>query len=162
MDSGFVRPPAWPGNCRVLEPWYRFRLEVPTDMVGRAISDVQRMSGECSAPVAEGEYAHIEGVAPVEQMRDYAMDVSQYTHGRGRFTASFGGYRPCHDESRVIEETHYDPEADLENTPDSVFCAHGAGYPVKWYRVPAFMHADWGATKSMATGGQLGEKGVDL
>nr|WP_169170956.1 TetM/TetW/TetO/TetS family tetracycline resistance ribosomal protection protein [Bifidobacterium sp. DSM 109957] len=131
------------GNCRVLEPWYRFRLEVPSPMLGRAMSDIQRMSGNFESPETDGEYALIEGEAPVAEMRDYAMDVNQYTHGRGRLQATFGGYKPCHDADRVIEEANYDPEADLDNTPDSVFCAHGAGYPVKWYRVPDFMHLGW-------------------
>ncbi|MBT1172445.1 TetM/TetW/TetO/TetS family tetracycline resistance ribosomal protection protein [Bifidobacterium sp. MA2] len=132
-----------PGNCVVLEPWYRFRLEVPDDMVGRAMADIQRMSGTFDPATSDGEYALIEGSAPVAEMRDYAMDVNAYTHGRGRFSATFGGYRPCHDQARVIEEAAYDPESDLEHTPDSVFCAHGAGYPVKWYKVPEFMHVDY-------------------
>ncbi|KFI56098.1 GTP-binding protein [Bifidobacterium callitrichos] len=132
-----------PGNCVVLEPWYRFRLEVPQDMLGRAMADIQRMSGTFDPAVTDGEYAMIEGLAPVSEMRDYAMDVNAYTHGRGRFSATFGGYRPCHDQARVIEQAAYDPESDLDNTPDSVFCAHGAGYPVKWYKVPEFMHLDY-------------------
>ncbi|KAA8819519.1 GTP-binding protein [Bifidobacterium rousetti] len=132
-----------PGNCVVLEPWYRFRLEVPADMLGRAMSDIQRMSGTFAPATMDGDYALIEGAAPVSEMRDYAMDVNAYTHGRGRFSATFGGYRPCHDQARVIEQAAYDPESDLENTPDSVFCAHGAGYPVKWYKVPEFMHLDY-------------------
>ena len=134
-----------PGHCVLLEPWYRFRLEVPADMVGRAMADVQRMSGTFDAPsdMDDGDYAVVEGEAPVSEMRDYAMDVNAYTHGRGRFSATFGGYRPCHDAARVIEQIAYDPEADLENTPDSVFCAHGAGYPVKWYKVPEFAHVDY-------------------
>ena len=132
-----------PGNCVVLEPWYRFRLEVPADMLGRAMSDIQRMSGTFDPATMDGDYALIEGTAPVSEMRDYAMDVNAYTHGRGRFSAAFGGYRPCHDQARVIEQAAYDPESDLENTPDSVFCAHGAGYPVKWYKVPEFMHLDY-------------------
>ncbi|PST49005.1 GTP-binding protein [Bifidobacterium callitrichos] len=132
-----------PGNCVVLEPWYRFRLEVPADMLGRAMSDIQRMSGTFDPAMMDGDYALIEGTAPVSEMRDYAMDVNAYTHGRGRFSATFGGYRPCHDQVRVIEQAAYDPESDLENTPDSVFCAHGAGYPVKWYKVPEFMHLDY-------------------
>lgn len=85
------------GNCRLLEPWYRFRLEVPADMIGRAMSDIQRMAGTFESPVTDGEYAVIEGEAPVSEMRDYAMDVNQYTHGHGRFSATFGGYKPCHD-----------------------------------------------------------------
>ncbi|KAB7786544.1 elongation factor G [Bifidobacterium cebidarum] len=132
-----------PGNCRILEPWYRFRLEVPSDMIGRAMSDIQRMAGTFDPPADDGEYAVITGSAPVSEMRDYAMEVSQYTHGRGRFSATFGGYRPCHNEDQVIRAAGYDPESDLENTPDSVFCAHGAGYPVKWYKVPEFKHLDY-------------------
>ncbi|PWG65073.1 GTP-binding protein [Bifidobacterium callitrichidarum] len=131
------------GNCRLLEPWYRFRLEVPADMIGRAMSDIQRMSGTFDSPVMDGDYVVIEGSAPVSEMRDYAMDVNQYTHGHGRFSATFGGYRPCHNEDEIIREAHYDPESDLDNTPDSVFCAHGAGYPVKWYKVPEFKHLDY-------------------
>ena len=131
------------GNCRLLEPWYRFRLEVPADMIGRAMSDIQRMAGTFEYPVTDGEYAVIEGEAPVSEMRDYAMDVNQYTHGHGRFSATFGGYKPCHDAEQVIAAAAYDPEADLDNTPDSVFCAHGAGYPVKWYKVPEFAHVDY-------------------
>ena len=131
------------GNCRLLEPWYRFRLEVPADMIGRAMSDIQRMAGTFESPVTDGEYAVIEGEAPVSEMRDYAMDVNQYTHGHGRFSATFGGYKPCHDAEQVIAAAAYDPEADLDNTPDSVFCAHGAGYPVKWYKVPEFAHVDY-------------------
>ncbi|PLS25829.1 TetM/TetW/TetO/TetS family tetracycline resistance ribosomal protection protein [Bifidobacterium imperatoris] len=131
------------GNCRILEPWYRFRLEVPSEMIGRAMSDIQRMAGTFDSPADDGEYAMITGSAPVSEMRDYAMDVSQYTHGRGRFSATFGGYRPCHNENQVIRAAQYDPESDLDNTPDSVFCAHGAGYPVKWYKVPEFKHLDY-------------------
>ncbi|MEE1297064.1 MAG: hypothetical protein UHD09_09665 [Bifidobacterium sp.] len=128
------------GNCRLLEPWYRFRLELPQDMLGRAMSDVQRMSGTSEPPTMEGGYAVLEGEAPVEGMRDYAMDVNAYTHGEGRLSLVFAGYRPAHDEAAVVAASGYDPEADLEHTPDSVFCAHGAGYPVKWYRVPEFAH----------------------
>ncbi len=128
------------GECVLLEPWYRFRLEVPQDMLGRAMSDMQRMSGVCEAPSADGEFAVLEGEAPVSEMRDYAMDVNAYTHGRGRISLVFGGYRDCHDADVVVEHAEYDAESDLENTPDSMFCAHGAGYPVKWYKVPEFCH----------------------
>ena len=133
------------GNCRLLEPWYRFRLEVPQDMLGRAMSDIQRMSGEFDPPQndADGEYAVLNGTAPVSEMRDYAMDVNAYTHGRGHLGCTFAGYRPCHDAETVIKQTNYNPESDLDHTPDSVFCAHGAGYPVKWYKVPEFMHLDY-------------------
>ena len=131
------------GDCRVLEPWYGFRLEVPQDMVGHAMADIQRMSGSFDTPSGDGEYMVLEGEAPVAQMRDYAMDVNAYTHGRGHLSCVFAGYRPCHNVDEVIEQAAYDPESDLENTPDSVFCAHGAGYPVKWYKVPEFMHLDY-------------------
>lgn len=148
------------GYCRVLEPWYRFRLEVPQDMVGRAMSDIQRMAGTfemgddagagfglgaaaSAGSAMDADYAVLTGECPVSEMRDYAMDVNAYTHGRGRLSCTFAGYRPCHDEERVVREAHYDPESDLDNTPDSVFCAHGAGYPVKWYKVPEFAHVEY-------------------
>lgn len=131
------------GDCRVLEPWYGFRLEVPQDMVGHAMADIQRMSGSFDTPSGDGEYMVLEGEVPVAQMRDYAMDVNAYTRGRGHLSCVFAGYRPCHNADEVIEQSAYDPESDLENTPDSVFCAHGAGYPVKWYKVPEFMHLDY-------------------
>ena len=148
------------GYCRVLEPWYRFRLEVPQDMVGRAMSDIQRMAGTfemgddagagfgsgaaaSTGSATDADYAVLTGECPVSEMRDYAMDVNSYTHGRGRLSCTFAGYRPCHDEERVVREAHYDAEADLDNTPDSVFCAHGAGYPVKWYKVPEFAHVEY-------------------
>ena len=128
------------GHCALLEPWYRFRLELPQEMLGRALSDVQRMGGESMAPQIEDGLAVVEGAAPVSEMRDYAMEVNAYTHGEGRLALMFGGYRECHDEQTVVEAADYDPEADLEHTPDSVFCAHGAGYTVKWYKVPEFCH----------------------
>lgn len=128
------------GHAVLLEPWYRFRLELPQEMLGRALSDVQRMSGESAAPQIVDGLAVVEGAAPVSEMRDYAMDVNAYTHGEGRLALMFGGYRECHDEQAVVETAGYDPESDLEHTPDSVFCAHGAGYTVKWYKVPEFCH----------------------
>lgn len=81
------------------------------------MSDIQRMAGTFESPVTDGEYAVIEGEAPVSEMRDYAMDVNQYTHGHGRFSATFGGYKPCHDAEQIIAAAAYDPEADLDNTP---------------------------------------------
>ena len=135
--------PAKQGWCRLLEPWYRFRLEIPQDMLGRAMADVQRMAGSFEPAEIDGEYATLMGDCPVSEMRDYAMDVNAYTHGLGRLSCTFGGYRPCHNADEVIREAAYDPESDLDNTPDSVFCAHGAGYPVKWYKVPDFMHLDY-------------------
>lgn len=128
------------GHAVLLEPWYRFRLELPQEMLGRALSDVQRMGGESAAPQIADGIAVVEGAAPVSEMRDYAMDVNAYTHGEGRLALMFGGYRECHDEQTVVDGAGYDPEADLEHTPDSVFCAHGAGYTVKWYKVPESCH----------------------
>ncbi|RYQ47678.1 Translation elongation and release factors (GTPases) [Bifidobacterium pseudolongum subsp. pseudolongum] len=128
------------GHAVLLEPWYRFCLELPQEMLGRALSDVQRMGGESTAPQIADGIAVVEGAAPVSEMRDYAMDVNAYTHGEGRLALMFGGYRECHDEQTVVDGAGYDPEADLEHTPDSVFCAHGAGYTVKWYKVPEFCH----------------------
>ena len=124
----------------LLEPWYRFALEVPAGKVGRALSDVQRMHARFEPPVVRGEEARVEGFAPVSEMRDYALQVSAYTSGMGHLLLEFGGYETCHNAEEVIEAAGYDPEADLAHTPDSVFCSHGAGYTVKWYDVPAMAH----------------------
>ncbi|OZG64701.1 GTP-binding protein [Bifidobacterium hapali] len=142
-ESDTATHPVKQGWCVLLEPWYRFRLEIPQDMLGRAMADVQRMAGSFEPAEIDGEYATLTGDCPVSEMRDYAMDVNAYTHGLGRLSCTFGGYRPCHNADEVIREAAYDPESDLDNTPDSVFCAHGAGYPVKWYKVPDFMHLDY-------------------
>ena len=131
------------GDCRLLEPWYGFRLEVPQDMVGHAMADIQRMSGSFDTPDGDGEYMVLEGEAPVAQMRDYAMDVNAYTHGRGHLSCVLAGYRPCHNVEEVNEQAAYAPQSDMETTPASLCCAHGAGYPVKWYKVPEFMHLDY-------------------
>ena len=128
----------------LLEPYYRFRLEVPYADVGRAISDIQAMGGEHSAPQERGEKMVLTGTAPVSAMADYATEVATYTRGRGRFSCRVGGYMPCRNAEAVIAERGYRPEADLDNTPDSVFCAHGAGFVVKWKDVPSYMHLDTG------------------
>lgn len=132
------------GECRLLEPWYSFRLEVPQEMLGRAMADIQRMSGTFDAPESDGDYAELKGEAPVSEMRDYSMEVNAYSHGRGSLTCVYAGYQPCHNADEIIKQTAYNPETDLENTPDSVFCAHGAGYTVKWNKVPDFAHVDSG------------------
>ena len=126
----------------LLEPWYAFRLEVPAAMFGRAITDVRAMGGDHQSPVAQGERMVLQGVLPVSATGDYAAQVAAYTGGRGRFSCHVEGYRPCHDAQAVIEAMAYDPEADLENTPDSVFCAHGGGFTVKWDKVPEYMHLE--------------------
>lgn len=128
----------------LLEPYYRFRLEVPFADVGRAISDIQTMGGTHDAPAESGGHMVLTGTAPVSGMADYAADVAAYTRGRGRLSCRVEGYRPCRNAEAVIAERGYDPEADVENTPGSVFCAHGAGFVVGWRDVRSYMHLDTG------------------
>lgn len=130
------------GACQLLEPWYRFRLGVPADKVGRALADLQRMGADFDAPVAEGDRAEIAGAAPASEIGSYALEVSAYSGGRGRLFLEYAGYRPCHNAEQVIAEAAYDPVADLANTPGSVFCSHGAGYNVAWDQVPAQAHVE--------------------
>ena len=128
----------------LLEPWYAFRLELPAVQLGRALGDIQQMGGETEAPETLGDEAVLTGEAPVARLGDYARDVAAYTRGQGRLSLRPAGFRPCADPEAVIESIGYDPERDVENTPDSVFCAHGAGYTVKWDQVPAQAHVDSG------------------
>ena len=131
----------------LLEPYYAFRLEVPQEHIGRAISDIHGMGGQHSAPEALADRMVLTGTAPVSAMADYMTEVAAYTRGRGRFSCHVEGYQPCRNAEAVIAEIGYDPEADLENTPDSVFCSHGAGINVKWRDVPEYMHLDSGLRK---------------
>ena len=126
----------------LLEPVYEFELEVPSEMVGRAMTDIQKMYGNFSAPQIEGETAILKGTAPVVTMRDYYMDVISYTKGQGRLYCDLKGYEPCHNSEEVILEAAYDPEADLYNPTGSVFCAHGAGFNVNWDEVEEYMHTE--------------------
>ena len=128
----------------LLEPWYDFRLAVPTAQIGRAITDIRTMGGTMEPPETQGTESILEGQVPASELKDYAAQVAAYTQGLGRLTLSLHGYAPCHDEERVITQAAYDPEADLENTPDSVFCAHGAGHTVKWDQVKEYMHLESG------------------
>ncbi len=128
------------GECLLLEPWYRFRLTVPADRVGRALTDLTRMAAVFEAPAASGETARIVGELPASEVGEYALEVARYTGGRGRLSLELAGYRPCHNADEIIAAAAYDPEADLPNTPDSVFCSHGAGHTVKWYDVPEHAH----------------------
>lgn len=128
------------GAAVLLEPWYRFELDVPGECVGRALADLTRMGAEYEPPVMAGERATLSGRVPASEVQDYALDVAAYTSGLGRLYLELSGYAPCHDAERVIEQAAYEPEADLPNTPDSVFCSHGAGYTVKWNDVPATAH----------------------
>ena len=128
----------------LLEPWYDFTLEVPAALVGRALSDVQRMGGETEPPQTMGEMTTLTGRAPVSAMRNYAREVTAYTRGTGQLQCVFRGYAPCADQASVVEASGYDPERDVDNPPDSVFCEHGAGVTVKWQDVPARAHAESG------------------
>lgn len=125
----------------LLEPFYAFRLEVPSETVGRALSDIQRMYGSFDSPEAEGDMTVLTGSAPVSEMRGYQTEVSAYTKGRGRLAFRLEGYRPCHNAEEIIEEIGYDSERDLENPTGSVFCAHGAGFVVNWDKADSYMHA---------------------
>ena len=127
-------------NSVLLEPVYEFTLEVPTENVGRAMSDIQRMSGSFNPPQPFEDFTIITGTAPVATMRDYTKSVMQYTHGKGRLVCSLKGYEPCHNSDEVIAAMGYDPDSDIDNPCDSVFCSHGAGHTVKWNDVKKHMH----------------------
>ena len=126
----------------LLEPWYSFVLEVPSEQVGRAMSDIGQMNGSFEGPEAEDKQGMVRltGTAPASEMRDYQQEVWVYTKGRGRITLTLKGYEPCHNAEEVIEEIGYDSERDVDNPTGSVFCAHGAGFLVKWDEVPEYMH----------------------
>ena len=128
----------------LLEPWYSFRMEVPAAQVGRAMSDLQRMGGDCDPPETAGELTVLTGSAPVAGLRDYGSEVAAYTRGMGRLSCTLKGYYPCHDQQNVVEALGYDPERDVDNPTGSVFCAHGAGYNVKWDQVKEMAHVDSG------------------
>lgn len=126
----------------LLEPYYEFRMELPTETVGRAMTDVERMCGKCGAPEAHGDEMVLCGSAPVAKMQGYAAEFAAYTRGRGRFFCQAAGYAPCHNTEEVIAERGYQPEADLENSADSVFCSHGAGVLVPWQQAANYMHLE--------------------
>ena len=135
-------------KSQLLEPWYAFRLEVPLENLGRAISDIQRMEGTFDPPTSGEETAVLTGTAPVATMQGYPMEVVSYTRGRGHLSLTLDGYRPCHNAQEVIAAIGYEPEHDLDNPADSVFCAHGAGFVVPWDQVRSHMHVDSGWGKS--------------
>ena len=125
----------------LLEPWYAFRLELPQENTGRAMTDIQRMGGEFAPPeVAENSLFLLTGGAPVRRMRGYQREVTAYTRGRGRLHCTVSGYRPCAEQERIVQEIGYDSERDLENPAGSVFCSHGAGFEVKWDKVDSYAH----------------------
>lgn len=143
-----VRQGLMMGKSQLLEPWYSFRLEVPAENIGRAITDIQRREGTFDPPETGLETAVLTGTAPVATLRDYPVELAGYTHGRGRINLTPVGYRPCHNAAQVIAESGYQPQHDLDNPADSVFCAHGAGFMVSWADVRSHMHVDSGWGKS--------------
>ena len=140
-------------KSQLLEPYYEFRLEVPSEQVGRSMTDIQKMLGEFDPPKTEGEMTVLTGSAPVVTMRDYQKEVISYTSGRGRLSCTLKGYYPCHNQEEIVETVGYDPEADLENPTGSVFCAHGAGFVVNWDQVEDYMHVEsgWNAPAGQET-----------
>lgn len=128
----------------LLEPYYEFRLEVPAEMIGRAMADVQKMQGSFESPETDGTTAVLKGTAAVSQMRDYQKEVVAYTHGTGKLFCALKGYAPCKNQEEIVQKAAYDPESDLENPTGSVFCAHGAGFVVPWDQVEDYMHLNSG------------------
>lgn len=135
-----VRQGLMMGECKLLEPVYAFRLEIPTEMTGRAMNDITRMHGRFAQPEIEGEMSILTGTAPVATMQEYQQDVTAYTRGQGKLSCTLQGYEPCHNEDEVLAASTYDPELDMANPASSVFCAHGAGYIVDWFDVYDMMH----------------------
>ncbi|MBO5302765.1 MAG: TetM/TetW/TetO/TetS family tetracycline resistance ribosomal protection protein [Lachnospiraceae bacterium] len=126
----------------LLEPWYKYTLEIPENMVGRAMTDIEKMQGTMEGPFHNEECTVLKGLAPVATMQEYAREVTAYTRGEGHLFLSYGGYYPCHNAEEVIAEIGYDSERDLANPTGSVFCAHGAGYLVEWDKVKENMHVE--------------------
>ena len=137
-----VRQGLMQAKSKLLEPYFSFRLEVPSEQIGRAINDIRMKSGSFDSPEESGGISVLRGRAPVTELNGYASEVAAYTGGRGRLYCESAGYDDCHNAEKVIAELAYDPEADLENTPDSVFCAHGGGFGVKWNKVGEYMHLE--------------------
>ncbi len=138
------------GKSVLLEPFYNYKLEIPSELVGKAMSDIQRMSGTFNPPETDGEMSVLTGCAPVSTMRGYHTEVIAYTKGRGRLSRTLNGYQPCHNSDQVIKEIGYDSECDADNPTGSVFCAHGSGFTVEWDKVYDYMHVDsaWNKTES--------------
>lgn len=145
-----VRQGLCEAGCVLLEPYYAFRLEVPSENLGRAMADLDRMQGEFSAPEQDGAMALLTGTAPVSTMRNYQRDVMSYTKGRGRLTLSLSGYEPCHNAEEVIAASGYDFDFDLQDPAGSVFCSHGAGFVVPWNEVKNYMHVESPLAKQLA------------
>ncbi len=131
----------------LLEPIYEYQLEIPSDMVGRAMSDIQRMHGTFATPEIVGDMSVLRGTAPVVYIRDYQREVIAYSKGCGRLFCTWKGYDICHNADDVVVQAAYDSEADLENPSGSVFCSHGAGFHVPWYEAEQYMHTEGLLTK---------------
>lgn len=144
-------------SCRILEPYYDYTLEVPSEYVGRAMTDITNMSG--TANIAETNIAEnitiLTGRAPVSTMNGYTKDVISYTKGLGKLSLYLFGYDKCHNEEEILQNSKYDPESDTRNTPDSVFCSHGSGTIIPWYEVPDYMHLEYGIGSSKAGNTEL-------
>ena len=145
-----IRQGLMQARSQLLEPWYRFTLSVPTEQIGRAITDIRAMGGDFDAPEADGTQSVLTGLVPAASVGDYADQVAAYTQGRGQLQLTLQGYAPCHNQDQIVAAADYDPEADLDNTPDSVFCSHGAGFTVKWHQVKDYMHLESGLKKEAA------------
>ena len=145
-----IRQGLMQARSQLLEPWYRFTLSVPTEQIGRAITDIRAMGGDFDAPEADGAQSVLTGLVPAASVGDYADQVAAYTQGRGQLQLTLQGYAPCHNQDQIVASADYDPEADLDNTPDSVFCSHGAGFTVKWHQVKDYMHLESGLKKEAA------------
>ena len=143
-----VRHGLMKGGCTLLEPFYKFRLEIPSNQVGRAMSDLQARCADFEIETSDEENTVIVGRGPVSTLHDYTREVISYTRGVGRLSCVSDGYEPCHNAEKIVTDIGYDPEGDLENTPHSVFCAHGAGFVVNWREVDSYKHLDAGIALS--------------
>ena len=135
-----VRQGLMQADCVLLEPWYDFRLEIPSGLIGRAMTDIERMHGTFGTPENNGKTAVLTGSVPASEMQDYQKEVAAYSRGNGRLFVTLKGYEPCHNTAEVMERIGYDPARDADNPADSVFCSHGSGFVVPWDRVPDYMH----------------------
>ena len=143
-----VRQGLMQAKSQLLDPWYSFKLTVPTETIGRAITDIRAMGGKFDSPEAFGSNSVLVGTVPAGELGDYADQVAAYTQGKGQLQVALDGYAPCHNQEAVVTAAAYDPEADLDNTPDSVFCSHGAGFTVKWHEIQNYMHLESGLKKA--------------
>ena len=136
------------GGCTLLEPYYKFRLEIPSSLVGRAMNDLQMRASEFEIESTTEDFSNIVGRAPVATLHDYISEVISYTRGLGRLTCISDGYDECHNQDEIVRQKGYDPESDMDNSPHSVFCAHGAGFVVNWREVERYKHLDAGISLS--------------